>query len=154
VNGTEDPSLCISGVEIEFVSGMNSMVFILGGKVILESVKLNNQTERWVSPLVFVDSNTSNVVVNLHSCTITNCIYKNANSSSPKSAVVYFIPENTTTYTVILNISFCFCYNNTFNLSNISSDTGGGFCLFCSYSTLSSMFFFFFFFFGGNKINQ
>jgi hypothetical protein len=45
VNGTEGTSLCLLGVEIEFVSAMNSMVLILGRKVILEDVKINNQLD-------------------------------------------------------------------------------------------------------------
>jgi hypothetical protein len=54
VNGTAGPSLYFSGVQIEFVSAMNSTVLILGGKVILEDVKINNQLDTtWVSPLVF-----------------------------------------------------------------------------------------------------
>jgi hypothetical protein len=77
VSGT-GASLCLSGVEIEFVSAMNSTVFILGGgKVILEDVKINNQSNtNWVSPLVLSHSSISGVTVHLHSCTITNSNYK------------------------------------------------------------------------------
>jgi hypothetical protein len=96
VSGTGGASLYFSGMQIEFVSAMNSTVLILGGKVTLEDVKINNQLDTtWVSPLVFSHSNTSSVTVHLHSCTITNSNYKNANSSLARSAVVYFIYQTT-----------------------------------------------------------
>jgi hypothetical protein len=95
VNGTRGASLCLSGVEIEFANKMNSMVCILGWEVTLEDVKINNQLD--ISSLVFSYSNTSSVTVNFHSCTITNSNYKNANSTNDKSAVVYFISQNTAT---------------------------------------------------------
>jgi hypothetical protein len=141
LNGTGGASLSISGVEIEFVSAMNSTVFILGGKVTLEDVKISNQLNtNWVSPLVLSHSNISSVTVNLHSCTITNSKYKNAKSSYDRSAVVYFINQ-TATQSIALNMSSCLCLNNTFNLSCTDS-MGGGVCLFHSYSTSSGMFFF------------
>jgi hypothetical protein len=142
VNGTGGASLYISDVELEFVSAMNSMVFILGGMVTLEYVKMNEQNMMWVSPLVLSDSSTSSVIVNLHSCTFTNCKYKNADSSIPKSAVVYFVNQTTAIYSITLNMSFCFCYNNTFNLNNVNVYTGGGFSYFPSNNPFSSMFFF------------
>jgi hypothetical protein len=143
VNGTGSALLCLLGVEIEFVSKMNSTVFILGGKVTLENVKINNQLDtNWVSPLVFSYSNTSSVTVNLHSCTITNSNYKSDDFSLRRSAVVYFNNQTTATQSITLNVSFCLCLNNTFNLSNANSYTGGGYSLFCSFNTSSSMFFF------------
>jgi hypothetical protein len=144
VSGSAGPSLYFSGVQIEFVSAMNSTVLILGGKVTLEDVKINNQLDTtWVSPLVFSHSNTSSVTVDLHSCTITNSNYKNANSSLARSAVVYFINQTTATQSITLNVSFCLCLNNTFNLS-YTNDYGGGYIYFCSHNTSSSMWFFFY----------
>jgi hypothetical protein len=142
VNGTEGASLCLSGVEIEFVSPMNSTVFILGGKVTLEGVKINNQLNtNWVSPLVHSRSNTSSVTVELHSCTITNSNYKTADFYRFRPAIVCFVNEATAAQSITLNISFCLCQNNTFNLD--TSYQGGGYGLFYSYNTLSSMWFFF-----------
>jgi hypothetical protein len=139
VNGTGGASLCLSGVDIEFVSVMNSTVFILGGKVVLEDVKINNQLDTtWVSPLVFSHSRTSSVTVDLHSCTITNSKYKNADSSYDRSAAVYFINQATATQPITLNMSFCLCLNNTFNLS-YGRNWGGGVSFFYSYSESSSM---------------
>jgi hypothetical protein len=144
VNGTGGASLCLSSMKIEFVSAMNSTVFILGGKVSLDNVKINNQLDtNWVSPLVFSHSNTSSVIVDLHSCTITNSNYKNTNSSYGRSAVVYFINRTNATQPITFNMSFCLCLNNTFNLSNANTDIGGGCSLFCSFNKSSSMFFFF-----------
>jgi hypothetical protein len=132
VNGTGGASLCLSSVEIEFVSEMNSTVFILGGKVTLEDVKINNQLDtNWVSPLVFSDSNTSSVTVNLHSCTITNSYCNSVRS------VFYFIRETISFQSITLNMSFCSCLNNTFNLVSETRNNGVG--LFCSYSKSSSM---------------
>jgi hypothetical protein len=137
VNGTGGASLCLSGVEIEFVSAMNSMVLVFGGKVTLEDVKINNQLyTNWVSPLVFSHSNTSSVTIHLHSCTITNSNYKYANSTYDRSAVVYF---STARHSITLNMSFCSCRNNTFSLSYGYNFGGGGVSLFYSYNTSSSM---------------
>jgi hypothetical protein len=137
VNGTGGASLNLSGVEIEFVSAMNSTVLILGGKVVLENVKINNQLDtNWVSPLVFSHSNTSSVTVDLHSCTITNSNYKNANSSYDRSAVVYFINQTTATKSITLNMSFCLFWNDTFNLT---SSGWGGVGYFSSSNESSSM---------------
>jgi hypothetical protein len=146
VNGTRGPSLCFSDMEIEFVNGMNSMVFVLGGKVTLEKVKINNQLDtNWVRPLVFSHSNFSIVAVNLHSCTITNSNYKPPNASLGGSAVVYFIDETTAVKSIFFNISFCLCQNNTFNNSFDLTKVlwSGGFTLFHSYYPSSGNFFFF-----------
>jgi hypothetical protein len=145
VNGTGGASLFLLGVEIIFVSPMNSTVFILGGKVALEDVKINNQLDtNWVSPLVLSHSSISSVTVNLHSCTITNSTYKNADSSYARSAVVYFINQTTANKSISLNISSCLCGNNTFNLS--ITNWGGGFNLYCIYNSYSRILIFFFFF--------
>jgi hypothetical protein len=139
VNGTGGESLSLSSVEIEFVSKMNSTVLILGGKVTLDDVKINNQLNtNWVSPLVLSYSNTSSVTIHLHSCTISNSKYKNAYLSLGRSAVVYFISQNTSTQSITLNMSFCSCLNNTFNLTNAST-WGGGVSLFYSRNTSSGM---------------
>jgi hypothetical protein len=142
VNGTGGASLYVSGVELEFVSAMNSVVYILGGMVTLKYVKLNKQNMFWVSPLVSSDSSTSSVIVNLHSCTITNCKYQNAVSSIAKSAVVYFINRTNGIYSITLNMSSCLCQNNIFHLGYVD-DWGGGFGLFYSWDVFSSMSFFF-----------
>jgi hypothetical protein len=143
VNGTGGALFCLSGVEIEFVSAMNSTVFILGGKVTLEGVKINNQPDtNWVSPLVFSHSNISSVTVNLHLCTITNSTYKNVNSSYSRCAIVHFINQNTAIQPITFNMSFCLCLNNTFNLSYIGGN-GGGFSFFVSYNKSSIMWVFF-----------
>jgi hypothetical protein len=139
VSGIGGESLCLLGVE--FVSAMNSTMLILGGKVTLEDVKINNQlATTWVSPLVFSHSNTSSVTVDLHSCTITNSKYTNANPSLARSAIVYFINQATATQSITLNVSSCLCLNNTFNLTYIY--WGGGVSFFYSYNTSSSMVFF------------
>jgi hypothetical protein len=143
VNGTEGASLCISGVELELISAMNSTVFILGGKVTLEDVKMNNQLNtNWVSPLVYSNGFISSVTVNLHSCTITNSKYKTADSIYSRSAVVYFVNQTTGNQPITFNMSFCSCLNNTFDLDNTDTGVGGGYSFFCSFSASSSMFFF------------
>jgi hypothetical protein len=134
VNGTEGASLCLSGVEIEFVNPMNSTVFILGGKVTFKNVKINNQLN-WVSSLVYSHSSTSSVTVELHSCTITNSNYKSAHGTS----IIHFSNLTTATQSITLNISFCLCLNNNFNYF---SSYGGGFGLFYSNNASSGMFFF------------
>jgi hypothetical protein len=135
VNGTEGASLCLSGVEIEFVNPMSSMVFILGGKVIFKNVKINNQLN-WESELVYSHSSTSSVTVELHSCTITNSNYSKYNN---RTSIIHFSDLTTATQSITLNISFCLCLNNSFNYF---SDYGGGFGLFYSNNASSGMFFF------------
>jgi hypothetical protein len=78
---------------------MNTTLFILGGKVTLEEVKIKQPIidTNWVSPLVYSHSNTSSVTVKLHSCTITNSNYKNSDSFYDRSAVVYFVDQDTAT---------------------------------------------------------
>jgi hypothetical protein len=139
VDGTGGASLYLSGVEIEFVSVMNSTVLILGGKVILEDVKINNQLDSmWVAPLVFSYAITSSVTINLYSCTIVNSTYQNSDFDIDRSAVVFFVTSVLFTYSVTLNISFCLCMDTPFNLSS-SLAYGGGFAFFCSKNITSSM---------------
>jgi hypothetical protein len=139
VNGTESASLYFSGTQIKFVSAMNSMVFILGGKVTLEYVIINQleDTTNWVSPLVFSDSSISSVTIDLYSCIIENSTYMNANPSA-RSAIVHFANETTSSKSIVLNMSFCLCLNSTFNLS-ITNLGGGGVSHFCSYNESSCM---------------
>jgi hypothetical protein len=147
VNGTGGASLHISHVEIEFVSAMNSLTYVLGGKVILEGVNINNQPETmWVSPLVDVFHNISSAAVEIHSCAFTNNKYINANISHSKSLIVYFNNQSNATLPISLNISLCVCHNTTFNLSRLTR--GGGIGHFHSRDPHSSFSFFFFFFFG------
>jgi hypothetical protein len=141
VNGAGGASLCFWGLEIEFVSEMNSTVFILGGKVTFESVKINNQlNSMWVCPLVLSETANSDVSIDFRSCTISNSIYKSLHPSTsyPRSAVVYFLNQS---QPITLNISLCLFCNNTFNLTSVKN-YGGGFSFFYSISTSSSMFFF------------
>jgi hypothetical protein len=138
VSGTGGALLCLSGVEIEFVSPMNSTVLILGGKVILEDVMIKNQLDTtWVSPLVFSHSNTSSVTVNLQSCTFTDSSYEDAEHFLARSPVLYFINETTATQSITLNMSFCLFRNNTFDL--VFTTNGGGVSFFYSYNKSSSM---------------
>jgi hypothetical protein len=144
VNGTGGESLCFSSMEIEFVSAMNSMVFILGGKVTLEDIKINNQLDtNWVSPLVFSYSSTSSVTVNLYSCAITNSSYKSPDSI-PRSAIVFFINRSESNRPISFNMSFFTCHNTTINLDN-SQSMGGGVCSFYSRSSSPGSGFLFFF---------
>jgi hypothetical protein len=137
VNGTEGPSLCLSGVEMEFVSKMNSTVLILGGEVTLDNVKVNNQPNTlWISPFVLSQSSTFSVTVNVHSCTITNSMY-GFFGSFIRSAVVHFLASSEP---ITFNMSHCLIQNDSFNING----GNGGLSLFHSYNTSSGMIFFFF----------
>jgi hypothetical protein len=127
VNGTRIALLSISNVEIKFVSQMNSLIYVLGGGVILKDVKMESQTDSmWVYPLVDIYQKTTNVIVELYLCTIINCSYKCSEFSViQKSGIVYF-GNNTIESHNKLNLSLCSFYNNVFNLSNGNSVGSGG----------------------------
>jgi hypothetical protein len=156
VSGVDGPWLNIWSVEIQFVSLMNSFIYVEGGIVVLEDVKVNDQLDMmWTYPLVDVCQNVSDVIVELHSCSFTNNKYQFGGLVEPyKSAVVYFVSANygtDATKQITLNMSFCFFDNNTFNLSfagNMYNHGGVGHIY--SRNSSSSFFFsfsFFFFFF-------
>jgi hypothetical protein len=145
VNGTGGASLSLLGVEIEFVGVMNSTVLILGGQVTLEDVKIKNQLDTmWVSPLIFADMNVSSVNIDVHSCKITDCKYKNSNSVGRSAFICFKYVNNGISLKV--NITFCKFCNNSFNLVH-TNNFGGAISSFESTSSSSSFFFFFFFFF-------
>jgi hypothetical protein len=146
INGTSS-SMTFSDIEIKFISGMNSLVYIFGGKVILNYLKMDNQPDTmWVNQLIHVYPNKSAVTVELYCCKITNCKYKcMAREESCKSAVIYF--DNITTFgtAITLNITLCFFKNNTFNI-NTGGNSWGGVFLFFSTATSSGLFLFILFF--------
>jgi hypothetical protein len=142
VNGTGGASLSLFNVEIEFVSAMNSFIYILGGKVILENVKVDNQSDvMWNYPLVDVYQSISAVSVEIYSCTITNSMYKHL-SSLYKSAIVFFSNSSLLTRSINLNISLFSFYNNSFDLNGSSNFWGGGVSYFICDNSSSCMSFF------------
>jgi hypothetical protein len=146
--------LVLHCVELRYVSQMNSVVYITGGRVYFEGVKMDKQTAYyWVNPLINVNATVSPVSVHFLSSNITNCHYSYTNTSTSlyKSAVIFF--TNTSTNVLTLTISFSSFRNNTFHLSNYSS-ARGGICHFYgpTDSSVKIIFYFLLFFFFYNFV--
>jgi hypothetical protein len=124
-------------IRLKFVSEMNSFIFMEGGTVWIECLKMENELVGWVYPLVDVRCITS-VIVKLTSLNITNCYYKNLHTQ--KSAVVFFDELYGFLHPTYLNISSLFSQNNTFYMRPlcagaiffiISHHFGSSFSIFC-----------------------
>jgi hypothetical protein len=115
----ESAYFCLSGVELRYRGQMNSLVYVTGGRVHFDSVKMNKQdSSRWVNPLVDVNATVSAVDVYIFSTNITNSDYHHANMSTSlfKSSIVFFV--NTSTKVITLNMHGCSFLNDSFYLNN------------------------------------
>jgi hypothetical protein len=135
----------ISYVQIQFVSSLGSFIYVEGGSVIFEYLKMNNVQSYWVNPLIDVDHKVASVSVECHSLNITNCKYNYPGGTYNKSSVVFFSNESSATYNIFFNMTMSFFNNNTFNLSSIDYNDGGGICGFNSLVSSSGFFLFFLF---------
>jgi hypothetical protein len=130
VNG-ESAYFCLLGVELSCGGQMNSVVYVTGGTVRFDSVKMNKQKiYHWVNPLIDVNATVSAVYVYILSTNITNSDYRHANTSTSlyKSGVVF--SDDTSTKVITLNMRESSFLNDSFYLSS-SSYARGGVCQFC-----------------------
>lgn len=135
-----DGYIKISHIEILFVNKMRNIIYIYGGCIYLEYLKVDKEDEKmWVYPLVEVYHNTFPVKIEIISCNITNCLYKFAESSNGRSAIIFSYSNSVCIEPIYINITLSYFYNNTFNLS---SDNSGGIIYFHSKNNYSSIFLF------------
>jgi hypothetical protein len=135
-------------VDLRFAGAMNSVVHVTGGTAHFERVKMDRQYgDKWVNPLIEVNSTVSIVTVNFLYSNITNCYYRYANTSSSlfKSAVLFFT-DAIFSMAITLNLH-SFSFRNDSLVSDSYSSARGAFCQFQGSSGSSIVSFFFFFFF-------
>jgi hypothetical protein len=121
-------------IDIKFLGKMKNMIYIKGGTICIEGSKIIN--ENWVEPLIEVEAITSGVIINFFSNNINNCNYTCIKSIPYKSGIIFI--SDVSTENLMLNISYCIFYENTFNL--FYNDSGfGNICCFYSKSITSSM---------------
>jgi hypothetical protein len=120
---SENAEFIFHNIELRYVGQMNSVVYITGGSVCFERVKIDKQPySYWVNPLIDVDATVSPVTAHFISTNITNCLYRYANTSYTlfKSAVVFF--TNTSSNKILtLRISSSSFRNNTLILSGYNT---------------------------------
>jgi hypothetical protein len=146
VNG-EGAYFCLFGVELRYGGQMNSVVYVGGGTIRFDSVKMDKQdSSHWVNPLIDVNATASAVYVYILSTTITNSDYRNANTSTTlyKSGVVFFV--NTSTKVITLSMRESSFLIDSFYLSNDSyAASRGSVCQFHG-PAQSGLFFIFYIF--------
>jgi hypothetical protein len=117
---------CFSSVELRYGGQMGSIIYVRGGTVRFDNVKMNKQNSSlWVNPLIDVNAIVSTVDVYILSTNITNCGYRSTESSLYlfKSGIVY--SENTSTKIITVNIGGSSFLNDSFYLSSTSYSRGG-----------------------------
>jgi hypothetical protein len=121
-------------VNLKFAGTMNSVVYVTGGTVCFERVKMDKQLhDCWVNPLIDVVATAFPVVIQFLYTNITNCYYKCGYSSIGlyKSAVIFFTNTSTDGEVITLNMSSSYFFNSTFDLYNGIRPSCGGVCYFC-----------------------
>jgi hypothetical protein len=129
--GGGDAFFFLCDIDLRFRSVMNSVVYVMGGTAHFERVKIDKQYEnKWVNPLIEVNSTISSATVNFLYSNITNCYYAHANTSSSlfKSAV-FFFTNTSTNRAITLNLHSSSFRNDSLYLCD-SSYTRGAFCQF------------------------
>jgi hypothetical protein len=127
-------------VEIIYTSKMNSLVYIEGGTVFFEHVKMFNETTHWIYPIIKLQNLASSVIIDLLSLVIVNSYYQ----SNVFSGAVVFFSSVIYVYPVSLNISSLFFQHNTFIAH---PNSGGGAFAFLTYSCYSCLLLFYYFVF-------
>jgi hypothetical protein len=123
-----DSQFTLHNINLRLISMMNSIVYVSGGNVYFEKVKMDGYglpSYYWVNPLIDVDATLSSANIHFLSTNITNCNYKYFNTSTSlyKSSIIFF--TNTSTNVLTLTMLSSFFHNNTFYLSSSSSARGG-----------------------------
>jgi hypothetical protein len=115
----ESAYFCLLGVELRYRGRMNSVVFVRGGTIRFDSVKMNQQSSlHWVNPLIDVNATVSRVDVYILFTNITNSDYRCANTSTSlyKSGVIFF--DNTSTNIISLYMRGSSFLNDSFFLAD------------------------------------
>jgi hypothetical protein len=135
--------LGLSNVEIQFTTSLGSFIYVVGGTIIIEYLKMNNIQSYWVNPLIDAEQSVSTISVECHSLNVTNCVYKYPGGTYNKSSIAFFSNSTSSTYAISFNMTHSVFCNISVNLTGVNNNDGGGICgFFCR--TLSGFFFFFF----------
>jgi hypothetical protein len=113
-------------VDVIFIGEMNSMIYMTGGTINIEKVKINKQC--WVYPLIDVNATVlgSGATIEFLSSNITNCVYLYNGTTSPyKSAIIF--STNTSTQKLNLTVISSSFLNNFFYISSNPYACGSGF---------------------------
>jgi hypothetical protein len=105
--------LTLFSVDVRFIGKMNNVIYITGGTICIEKVKINKQS--WVYPLIEIHTQLETTIEFLSS-NITNCIYWYNEVASPHKSAIIFI-TNTSSLKVNMTILSSSFLNNRFNLS-------------------------------------
>jgi hypothetical protein len=126
---SENAYFCFSGVELRYRGQMmGSMVYVRGGTVRFDNVKMNKQDSfHWVNPLIDVNATVSAVDIYILSTNITNSDYHHANTSTSlfKSGVVFIV--NTSTKAITVNMRRSSFLNDSFYLGDNNNARGSVF---------------------------
>jgi hypothetical protein len=124
-------------VDIRFIGEMNNVIYMTGGTICIEKVKINKQF--WIYPLIEVDviMPEFGATIEFLSSDITKCMYLYNEKTSPyKSAIIFFTKTSTQKLNMtMLSSSFL---NNNFSHSG-SSSPSGSVCHFQGESSLSGI---------------
>jgi hypothetical protein len=113
-------------IDLRYVSKMNSVVYITGGTVYFERVKMDKQPSYyWVNPLIDVDADVSSVAVHFCFSNITNSHYQLFDVIGLLKTAIIFCSNTSNMLT--LNMSSSYFRNNSFY---IDSNARGGICHF------------------------
>jgi hypothetical protein len=126
VNGTNS-LVNLRYVNIIFMRRMNSLLFVEGGSIIIEYMKIENQTTNWVYTLIYVQSFSFPVKVEFFSLNITNCNYKHdITCAFCGSALVTFHRSFALLNPAFLNLTDLFFLHNTFDVNGGNLENYGG----------------------------
>jgi hypothetical protein len=161
ININDNGFLLLNNINVIFISEMDSMIYMGGGSVCIEYMKIIN--EEWIKPLIEVNGNilttVSSIKIEIYMCTINECNYtytyknieKERTSTSTtststfiyKSGVIFISKSNSVMIKdLLLNISNCLFNKNIVNL--FYNDSGyGSICRFSNVCEKSSMMHFF-----------
>jgi hypothetical protein len=117
--------LLMSEMKLIFEGKMKSMIYIRGGIVCMEYVKVNN--EEWVEPLIEVYKIISRIIIEMYKNIIKNCNYHYECINSAciyKSAIIFIDKMNEENENLNINIWNCVFNNNIINL--FYDDSGNG----------------------------
>jgi hypothetical protein len=129
-------------ISIKFISKMNSFIYVEGGIICMEYMKVENERTLWNYPLIDASYITSFIIIEIYCLNITNCYYKYGLEAAwpHKSSIVFFNSQGLS-YPFFLNISSSFFQNTTFYLNH---ESRGGSIYFRSKHGGYGFFFFFF----------
>jgi hypothetical protein len=139
------------GVQIHFGSVMNCLIYVTGGKVMIDDLIIEDEGAggvdiNWVNPIVRAQDLEGPITVELKSCTVKNSQYKavvpSTSLNATNSSIVHVL-STTNSNSIKININNSVFTDCVFDMSYRGSSISS----FYSSSSDSSFFFFIFFYF-------